>query len=167
MSVAVWAARRDGDALTGLINGLWPEAVKCGVVESATEAHLADAGQRLTWAEWSRGYVFGPSVEVRWEGSGSVFDVIMTCADEWPATAGFERVLVLDDMSLTAQAEWYFLWGEDDVAIRGRLKYAGALRGKGRAKVGVVRYVDDVGRLVFHRYFDMKRELTDADEAAN
>lgn len=167
MSAKVWAAHLDGDALTGLIDGLWPETVKCGVVESSTEARLADAGQRLSWAEWSRGYVFGPSVEVRWEGGGSAFDVIMTCADERPATADFAPVLVLDEASVTPQIEWYFLWGENDVAIRGRLNYAGALRGKGRAKVGVVRYVDHVGRLVFHRYFDMRRELTDADEAAN
>jgi len=51
------------------------------------------------------------------------------------------------------------LWGEEDVAIGGRLDYSRIIPGPGRGQLGVIEYRDDSGRLVFYHYAGLKREV--------
>lgn len=156
----VFAARRAAPALEALVGSLWNVECRFGVLERAGELpRFARDGER--WAEWPRGRIFGDRVEVRWERGGEEFETHVIRADGAAGPPGFEPILVLDGDAECAEMEWCYLWGGDDQAIGGRLKYADAIPGRGRAQLGIKRYTDRAGRLVFYRHVALRREPGD------
>lgn len=166
MSVTVHAARCGGDALATLLDGLWPETIDSAILKR--EDAIQVVRHPASPPSWSspRGRAFGRHAEVRWEQGGMVFHVVLIRDDGAAAPPSFERALTLDETSVTAEQEWYYLWGEDDLAIGGRLKYGDAIPDAGRAQIGVVRYVDRAGHLILYRYVEMRREPAHAGQAA-
>lgn len=126
------------------------------ILECANLIHFPGERDVVQWADWSKGRVFGSDVELRWEEEdGGCRATLVEVSAGVPSD--FEVVLSLDET--TAQKpERYFLWGEDDLAIGGRLDYSRVIPGNGRGELWIVRYADSSGRLLFYRYVGLKRE---------
>lgn len=168
MSAEVFAARVPEDALASLMDNLWPAAMSMAIVEGEERVHFAGGGEQVQWAMWPRGRAFGESLEIRWERDGEAFDVTMIRAGAGaPIPPGFEQVIILGADAVAEEKEWYYLWGEREMAIEGRLEYAAAIPHKGRAQAGVVRYTDHTGRLILHRYSAVRREPVDGRQASS
>ena len=67
------------------------------------------------------GRVFGEAVELYWEYEGTAYQTRLTYADGTLPSDKFREVFSLDDSE--PMLVWYYLWGEDEIAIGGRLDY--------------------------------------------
>jgi len=103
---------------------------------------------------WDKGWLFGPTLELRWERQGATFHVVLTLADSRDAPADFGEGRILPDGEICE----YYLWGEDDRRIGRQLAYR-ALPAGGRAKLAVEEFRDpESHELLFYRYAGMRRE---------
>jgi hypothetical protein len=155
MSTKVYTAELGADKLTTLISTLRAEP-SFAILERPREVDFPGSSETIVVAEWPVGRVFGEQCELYWEWDGATYQVRLTRADDATPPLGFVEVLALDGME--AGEVWYYLWGEDDMAIGGRLNYSRAIPGQGRGQLGVIEYRDEEGQLVFYRYIGLKRE---------
>ncbi len=151
------------DAVAANVERLRPRA-PFAILERAEKIDFPGEREVVRWADWPKGRIFGSDVELRWEEEdGARRATLIELRADIPS--GFEVVLSLDEA--TAQKpERYFLWGEDDLAIGGRLDYSRVIPQKGRGELWVVRYTDGAGRLLFYRYVSLQREEPSAAKAA-
>jgi hypothetical protein len=156
MSTKVYTAELDADGLTRLIAKLRAE-VPFAVLERPDKVDFPSASEMIEATNWPVGRVFGERVELHWEQEGTTYQVRLASADETTPPPGFSEALVLERPE--PEPVWYYLWGEDEMAIGGRLNYSRAIPGKGRGQLGVVEYRDGEGRLIFYRYVGLKREV--------
>jgi hypothetical protein len=93
---------------------------------------------------------------LHWERDGDTYKTRLTRADAVAAPPEFKEVLTLDGTE--AERVWYYLWGENEIAIGGRLDYSRAIPGPGREQLGIDEYRDQDGRLFFYRYAGLERK---------
>ncbi len=155
MSLKVGIAKMDAEKLFEFVKRFRAE-VPFAILESLDKVDFPGPSEDIEPTQWSKGRIFGQGLELYWEQKGSMYYVRLSRDDENPLPPEFDEVEGLSD--LNSEPIWYYLWGEDDVAIGGRLDYSRAIPGKGRARLGVIEYRDERGRLVFYRYFGLKRE---------
>jgi hypothetical protein len=167
MSLIVHAAQLDSAELTAVVDELWQDPEPRAILEGDTLVRLADGGELLVWGDWPRGRIFDERMELRWDDGDGRFEAILALTDGRPAPTAFAPVMALESGACVEHREWYYLWGEGDQAIGGRLRYSHTLPGEGRAQVGVARYTDATGRMVYHRYFALRREPGDGGKTAN
>jgi hypothetical protein len=156
MSTKVYTAELDADKLTTLIAELRVEA-PFAILERPDKVDFPGASEMIEAANWPVGRVFGERMELHWEQEGTTYRVRLTRADETTPPPEFGETLVLEGPE--PEPVWYYLWGEDEMAIGGRLNYSRAIPGKGRGRLGVVEYRDEEGRLIFYRYIGLRREV--------
>jgi len=155
MSVKVYIAELGVKKLTKLIAKLRAQA-PFAILERPDKVDFLGPSEMIEVPNWPKGRVFGERLELYWEQEGMAYRVRLTCADEAPSPPEFDEVLTLEEPE--PEPVWYYLWGEDEIAIGGRLSYSRAIPGKGRGQLGVVEYRDGEGRLVFYRYVRLRRE---------
>ena len=155
MSLRVSVVEMDAKKLSELVKRFRAEA-PFAILERLDKVEFPGPSEDIEPAQWSKGRIFGQNLELYWEQNGSMCRVRLSRDDDgsFPPEFGEDA----PSLDLSSEPVWYYLWGEDDVAIGGRLDYSRAIPGKGRAKLGVIEYRDEEGRLVFYRYFELKRE---------
>jgi len=156
MSAKVYVATMDAEGLTVLIAALRPQ-VPFAILERPDQVGFPGESETIAAADWPVGRVFGKKVELYWEQEDSAYQTRLTYAGEATPPPEFREMLSLDVPE--PEAIWYYLWGEDEVAIGGRLDYSRVIPGRGRGRLGVVEYRDEAGRLVFYRYAGLRREV--------
>lgn len=156
MSAKVYVAALDAEELMTLIATLRPQA-PFAILERPDKVDFPGRSETIAVADWPVGRVFGAEVELYWEQKDVAYHTRLACLDGSLPSDGFEEACTLD--GLEQETAWCYLWGEDDVAIGGRLNYSQAIPGPGRGQLGVVEYRDEAGRLVFYRYVGLKREV--------
>lgn len=155
MSTKVYVARLDAAALASLIVTLRIHR-SCAILERPDKLDFPGPSEAIDPAEWPIGRVFSDQNELHWEWDGDAYQTRLTRADGLAAPPEFKEVLDLDGTE--AERMWYYLWGEDEIAIGGRLEYSRAIPGPGRGQLGIDEYRDQDGRLVFYRYAGLTRE---------
>ena len=115
------------------------------------------ASEEIPVAEWPVGRIFGESAELCWEPEGEAFRTRLAWAGPADLPDGFRQELALN--GLAQETLRYYMWGEDDINVGGRLDYTRAIPGPGRGRVRVIEYRDPAGRLVFYRYAGLEREV--------
>jgi hypothetical protein len=155
MSAKVYTAELGDNELAALIATLRAET-SFAILERPDKVDFPGASETIDTTNWPVGRVFGGQVELHWERDGATYQVRLSRADGATPPLGFDEILVLD--SSEPQPVWYYLWGEDEMAVGGRLNYSRAIPGQGRGQLGVVEYRDQEGRLIFYRYVGLKRE---------
>lgn len=166
MSALISTARLNAERLDFTVNAFCPETTPFAILERPDRIYFPGNDEDIAWATWPHGRVFGTKAELRWEQQGEEFNVILFRADGEKPPAGFEEIRTLEEPG-PGQEEWFYLWGENDLAIGGRLHYSRALPGEGRAQLGITRYTDNAGRLIFYRYVGLRREPKDARKTAD
>lgn len=156
----VHAARLDGGGLDGLVAEL-RETADYVILEGPNEIAFPASDATITASDWQAGRVFNAHAELVWTQQDGGYDVRYVRAEDQPLPEAFEPVLSL--AGCTATLTTCYLWGEDDIAIGGRLDYRAILRGHGRPQLKIVEYRDEAGRLVFYRYAGLRREEADDD----
>lgn len=162
MSTLVAVALLSAEELAAEVDKLRPLA-PFAILDRPDAIDFPGWDERVEWPTWPRGRVFGKDAELRWELEAGAWRAVLLRADGGSIPRGFEVVLTLDD-AMAGRPERYFMWGEKDVAIGGRLNYSRVIPGEGRPELWLVRYVDSVGRLVFYRYVGLNREDAHAGE---
>lgn len=157
MSIRVYAAKLQADALSKLIADLRARP-GYAILERPDKLKFAGPSEEIDCSSWPVGHAFDSQVELYWEKDDAEYSVRVACVDIGEAPHGFREVLALDGAE---KSVWYYLWGEDDKAVGGRLKYSQAITGPGRGQLRVAEYRDEEGRLVFYRYLELRREASD------
>ncbi|MGH8563760.1 MAG: hypothetical protein ACREXW_06570 [Gammaproteobacteria bacterium] len=155
MSTKVYVARLGETALATLIATLWVNG-SCAILERPDKIKFPGPSEPIDPVEWPIGRVFNDQNELHWERDGDAYQARLTGGDGLAAPPEFDEVLALDDSD--AERVWYYLWGEDEIAIGGRLNYSRAIPGPGRGQLGINEYRDQDGRLVFYHYAGLRRE---------
>lgn len=156
MSARVYVAALDAEELTALIATLRHQA-PFAILERPDKVDFPGRSETIAAAAWLVGRVFGERAELYWEQKDTAYQVRLTCTDGSLLPNGSKEALTLD--GLKQDTAWYYLWGEDDVAIGGRLDYSRIIPGSGRGQLGVTEYRDQSGRLVFYHYIGLRREV--------
>lgn len=159
MNVKVYRADLDAAALSTLVATL-RDKTSFAILERPDKVKFPGPDEALDPTAWPSGRVFSEEMELRWEQEGGVYRAVLTRSDGAEPPTGFTEVLALDGPE--PELVWYYLWGEDEVAVGGRLNYSRAIPGRGRGQLGVVEYRDEAGRLTWYRYLELKREGEDA-----
>ncbi|MGH9890490.1 MAG: hypothetical protein ACREA0_00595 [bacterium] len=154
MSMKVYVARLGGTALTALIATLRVNG-SCAILERPDKIDFPGPSEPIDPVEWPIGRVFSGQNELHWERDGDAYQARLTRADGLAAPPEFDEVLALDGAE--AERVWYYLWGEDEIAIGGRLDYSRAIP-PGRGQLGIDEYRGRDGRLIFYRYAGLRRE---------
>ena len=154
MSTKVYVARLDEGALATLIVTLRVNG-SCAILERPDKIDFPGPSGPIDPVEWPIGRVFRDQNELHWERDGDAYQARLTRADAVAAPPEFKEVLALDGTE--AERVWYYLWGEDEIAIGGRLDYSRAIPGTGRGQLGIDEYRDRDGRLVFYHYAGLER----------
>jgi hypothetical protein len=160
MSTRVYTAVLCAEVLTAIIACLGSESKeRCAILERPDKVDFPDPQDPIDPTAWARGRIFDEQTELYWERDDETYQVRYTRAGEAEPLPGFEEVLVLDDPG--PDRVWYYLWGEKEMAIGGRLDYSRAIPGVGRGQLLVEEHRDKDGRLIFYRYAGLKRESDD------
>jgi len=154
MGARVFAAALTPDRLTEVATELRSDA-PFAILERLDDLVFPASDVVPPVAEWDKGWLFGSTLELRWERQGAIFRATLTLTDERGAPSGFgEPVEALPDGEINE----YYLWGEDDPSVGRQLKYQ-ALPPGGRARLSVEEFRDrDSAELLFYRYVSMRRE---------
>lgn len=158
MRTKVYVAILDEPALATLIATLRVNG-SCAILERPDKIEFPSRSEPIDPVEWPIGRVFRDQNELHWKRDGDAYQARLTRADGVAAPPEFEEVLALDGPE--AERVWYYLWGEEEIAIGGRLGYSRAIPDTGRGQLGIDEYRDQDGRLVFYRYAGLKRECGD------
>jgi len=156
MSARVYVAALDAEELATLIAILRPQS-PFAILERPDKVGFPSRSEIIVAAEWPVGRVFGKEMELYWEQKDVLYQTRLTCTDASLPPNGFEESLML--AGLEQDTTWYYLWGEDDVAIGGRLDYSRIIPSSGRGQLGVTEYRDQSGRLIFYHYIGLRREV--------
>jgi hypothetical protein len=151
----VYTTELGANELTALIATLRGKA-PFAILERPNKVDFPGPSETIEAAAWPVGRVFGKQIELHWARKGITYQVRLTQVDEATPSPGFSKVLALNGPE--PEPIWYYLWGEDEMAVGGRLNYSRAIPGQGRGQLGVVEYRDEEGRLIFYRYVGLKRE---------
>jgi hypothetical protein len=156
MGARVFAAALTPDRLTEVATELRSDA-PFAILERLDDLVFPASDVVPPVAEWDKGWLFGSTLELRWERQGTTFRVIFTLTDDRGAPSGFgEPIQTLPDGGISEND--YYLWGEDDPSVGRQLIYR-ALPPGGRAKLVVQEFRDpDSAELLFYRYVCMRRE---------
>jgi hypothetical protein len=159
MSARVYAAQLEVDQLPTLIDKVRPHT-SFAILERLDNVGFYGSSDKTIVSEWQKGRIFGENIELRWDLDSPYCQAILALSDEIQLPEGFSEVLPLD--GYRKEDTCYYLWGEDDIAIGGRLDYSKALpHNKGRVKLTVFEYRDKKGCLVFYRYAGLTPEGKD------
>ncbi len=155
MSARVYTGEWPLGELTASISRLRAEA-PFAILERPDQVDFPSASEAIEPADWPQGRLFGAQIELYWECEGSEYKVRLTFDGESAPPVKLNQVLALDGAE--PEPVWYYLWGEDEIAVGGRLRYSRAIPGKGRGQLGIAEYRDEGGRLIFYRYLGLRRE---------
>lgn len=154
MSAQVYVADLSPEQLTRVATELRPEA-PFAILERLDGLCFPARDVLPAVAEWDKGWLSGPALELRWERQGATFHAVLTVTDGHGALADFgEPVKALPP----GETHEYYLWGENDHSVGRQLVYQ-ALPPSGRAKLVVEEFRDqESAELLFYRYVEMRRE---------
>jgi hypothetical protein len=154
MGAKVYAADLSSERLAEIAAALRPEA-PFAILERLTDLEFPASDTLPNVAEWDKGWLFGPALELRWEQQGPAFRAVLTLTDDRDAPDDFGEP---GEVLPAGEICEYYLWGEDAPDIGRRLIYE-ALPSGGRAKLSVEEFRDPQSHaLLFYRYVGMQRE---------
>ena len=157
MSASVCATDMDSGKLAETLAALRPHA-PYAILERVDDLTFPSPDERIDQAWWPRGRIFGPDLDLRWEQQGEHYHVVLVHRDRNPLPQGFNGPS-LDLSGCDAKQIAYYLWGAGEVRIGRRMDYRAMRPGPGREQLLVEEFRDrEDGRLVFHRYVEMRRE---------
>jgi hypothetical protein len=154
MGAHVYAANLSLEQLAQAVTTLRPQA-PFAILERLDNLSFPAQDILLSVKEWDKGWLFGRSLELRWEWQGDTSHAVLTMAEGHSAPAEFcGPVKVLPP----GETREYYLWSEGDHRVGRRIKYE-ALSPGGRAKLVIEEFRDpQSAKLLFYRYLEMRRE---------
>lgn len=154
-TISVYTAKLEVHELRALILSRRAEA-PYAILERPDKPDFPGSSETIDPAVWPAGRVFGEEVEICWEQDGAAWKLRLITSTEPAPAAHFKKLL--DLCAHTSKQVRYYLRGEDDIAVAGRVSYARAIPGSGRGQLSVLEYRDEEGRLEFYRYVGLERE---------
>lgn len=172
LDINVFLGPADAPTLQNVIDALCASA-QFAILESLTDIRfpLPKKGE-INLAEWPKGRLFAPKLELQWEKIEKVFRSSFACEKDWNGTAAEEVKAALrpaNDLlkeyapdSKREQCAVY-LRPEHDNSL-GRILHYECIEAKRpkqenpNAILEIKRYFDDHGRLLFWRYQSMRWE---------
>lgn len=161
MSTRVYTAALCAETLTSAIARLRSESkASFAILERPDKVDFPTATEPIDPIAWPKGRVFDEQTELSWVQNDETYHARYTRQGEAEALPGFQEVLILDGSTL--DRVWYYLWGEKELAVGGRVDYSRAIPGTGRGQLLVEEYRDNDSRLIFYRYAGLGRENDNA-----
>ncbi len=130
MTESVWIADLTADQLTTWLKAPRTEA-PFAILERIDAIDFPAREEEITPEQWTRGRIFGPGFELRWERQGEIYHARLTGTRGAEAPFAVWPELADTEMSDTS----CYMWGRDEMRIGRRLDYRAVPKGEGRLRL--------------------------------